>query len=241
MTWGWVNDDRIYIFVLIKLIPCGQNQQMHAKTFITVIMPWMPKCSCFLLPSNRFVKMDDLLFWWFLLLMGQNKVQTKPRSASLSQGSNTVWFLQQYVFRFKEYLAYNLFLSMFDWSLCPVSASVTNTCRHTGTLQKLLWWRFLTASLTHQYHGHYEVLETLKSSEISAKSSSDLHHVSHHHFHPPINSPFFTVCSKIQTIVQQNLTLWIQSSSKECFKTVQYLQAQYDSCPIIINLFNRSV
>ncbi len=102
-----------------------------AKTFITFIMPWMPKCSCFLLPSNRFVKMDDLLFWRFLLLMGQNKVQTKPRSASLSQGSNTVWFLQQYWIRLK-YLAHDLFLSMFDWSVCVLL--VLQWCTLVGTL-----------------------------------------------------------------------------------------------------------
>lgn len=113
---------------------------------------------------------------------------------------------------------------MFDWSLCLVSASVMYTCWHTGNLQKLLWWIFLTASLTHQYLGHYKVQQTLNSSEISAKSSSDHHHISHHHFHPPINSPLSTDCSKIQTIIQQNLT---QSGYNPSAKSVS---KQFSTC-----------
>ncbi len=45
-------------------------------------------------------------------------------------------------------------------------------------------------SLTHQYHGHYKELESLKSIEVSAQSSTDHPHVSHHPFQPTINSPF---------------------------------------------------
>lgn len=50
MTWWWVNDERIYIFVLIKWMYNFRQADwtnkcvpMCADNFITVTMPWMPE------------------------------------------------------------------------------------------------------------------------------------------------------------------------------------------------------
>ncbi len=63
-------------------------------------------------------------------------------------------------------------------------------------------------SLTHQYLRHYKVQQTLKWSEISAKAAQTI-------MYPiilfiPQLTPFFTVCSKIYAMIQQNLDTILQ-------------------------------